>query len=141
MAVLVRGIGLARIAQMPQPSRRCNDSGLLHRVDMTRSLLVLVLALLAACHPPSLRDRAQAMGEKIGDLGGKVVAVVKPVAPSTDQLKPIATAQATAQLANRLAAQGTISLNKRVDLGSSSSGGTAQPAPDHHATTTTTPLV
>jgi hypothetical protein len=91
---------------------------------MRRSLLVLLL--VAACHPPSLRDRARDMSAKLGDLGAKVVVAVKPVAPSTDQLQAMATDAATAQLASAVAGQGTISLNQQVHLGGE---GTAEPAP------------
>ncbi len=87
-------------------------------------LAVVPIALLAACHPPSLRDRAKTTGARFGDLGVKIVAVVKPITPSTAQLTAIATDQATAQLASAGAQQGALSFHKNVDL----SGGDS-PAP------------
>jgi hypothetical protein len=54
----------------------------------SRSLLAIIaitaLVLLGACHRPSLKDRARAMGGGIARVGAKVVALVKPVVPDVD---------------------------------------------------------
>lgn len=47
----------------------------------TRLLLVIALVLVSACHRPSLRDRARAMGGSFARFGGKVVAAVQPARP------------------------------------------------------------
>jgi hypothetical protein len=113
---------------------------------MKRSLLVLGLLLAAACHPPSLRDRAHDLGSKMAAVGDKVVGVVTPIAPatpSTDALQTLATDAAKAKVADTLAAQGPLSFHKSVDLSSneapadnhpSSSGGSPSTSVTVHRT-------
>ena len=59
-------------------------------------ILLLVLALLAACHRPSLKDQARSLGAGAARVGGKLVAVVKPVTPDAKVLASVAAQQALA---------------------------------------------
>jgi hypothetical protein len=53
-------------------------------------VVLAALAVLAACHRPSLRDRARSLGGGVVAVGGKLAAVMKPIAPSVD-VKAMAT--------------------------------------------------
>src|SRR5262245_20535090 len=83
--------------------------------------IVFLLALLAACHRPSLKDRARAMGSKI-------VAVVRPVAPDAKVLASVAAQQA-------LANQQPITIQKSITRHDEPAPAPA-PAPDPQPTVT-----
>ncbi len=65
-----------------------------------RNAVLVVLALVAACHPPTLRERAVQLGGKISALGHATVRIVAPVVPPIDAqaVANVAVSAAVAQL-------------------------------------------
>ncbi len=53
-----------------------------------RNAIVVAAVMVAACHPPSLRERAAQLGGRFAALGHATVRVVVPVAPRIDVVAP-----------------------------------------------------
>jgi len=85
---------------------------------MTRTSLLAASALVlvaAACHPPSLRDRAASLGGKFAALGQATVKMVAPAAPKLHiNVEGVATAMARDQLQQRVASVEPIRIDRSV---------------------------
>ena len=81
---------------------------------MRKSLAISLLAL-AACHPPSLRDRAVAFGGKVSALGSQAAKLVAPAAPKLQiDVQGLAVGMAKDAVQRRVASAEPITFQKSV---------------------------